>query len=191
MNLHLDFIEPYLAYIVLLFFVLLILYIKTYVSEKAKIKALKNENEKLVNETERIKKDFQLEIAKRKYQYESKKEQYLKFFKLLDEFSNENNIKTQEKFFPIVEEFNRNYLNATSNETNAITVFSKKIQKLMLDANQDLLRIKQETNTIRLIASDAVLQKLDLLTLAYDNSMEVSNKTMNYFLYCCLTIRME
>jgi len=107
--------------------------------------------------------------------------------RLTDEFSNDNNVKTQGKFLPIVEEFNRNYLNATSNgnkrnETNAITVFSKKIQKLMLDANQDLLRIKQETNIIRLIASDAVLQKLDLLTLAYDNSMEVSNKTMNYFL---------
>lgn len=99
-------------------------------------------------------------------------------------FQTKNNVNIQEKFLPILEEFNRNYLNATfnnnkRNETNAITVFSKKIQKLMFDANQDLIRIKQETNTIRLIASKEIIQKLDLLTLAYDESMEVSNKTMN------------
>lgn len=177
---------------------LFLLFIRSYFTEKGKLKAQISENKKLTEQVEKIKsryskeleelkKEHQLEISKRKYQYESKKEQYITFFKLLDDFSNENNTKTQEKFLPILDEFNRNYLNAVSinnkkNETNAITVFSKKIQKLMLDANQDLIRIKQETNTIRLIASDEIIEKLDLLTLAYDKSMEVSNKTMNELL---------
>lgn len=174
---------------------LFIIALKSYFTEKGKLKAQISENKKLVEQTEKIKskfskeleelkKEHQLDISKRRYQYESKKEQYIKFFKLLDEFSNENNLKTQEKFLPILEEFNRNYLKATSlnkkkDESNTISVFSKKIQKLMFDSNQDLIRIKQETNTIRIIASDEIIKKLDLLTLAYDKSMEVANKSLN------------
>lgn len=177
---------------------LFIIALKSYFTEKGKLKAQISENKKLVAQTEKIKskfskeleelkKEHQLDISKRRYQYESKKEQYIKFFKLLEEFSNENNFKTQENFLPILDEFNRNYLKAISlnnkkNETNAISVFSKKIQKLMFDSNQDLIRIKQETNTIRIIASDEILKKLDLLTLAYDKSMEAANKSMNELL---------
>ena len=61
----------------------------------------------------------------------------------------------------------------------------------MFDANQDLIRIKQETNTIRLIASDEIIKKLDLLTLAYDKSMEVSNNTMNELLPLMLANNQE
>lgn len=180
----LKFLEPYLIYIILLFFTLIILYIKTYISERAKINVLKEENRKLVEETERIKKDFQLEVSKRKYQYESKKEQYLAFFRLLDQFANEANKTTQEKLLPIFEDFNRNFLNASSQnnkkgENNATVVMSTKIQKIVFDANESLMRIKQETNTIRLIASNEIIEKLNLLEYAYDRNMEESNKMMN------------
>jgi hypothetical protein len=194
------FTENYKVITGLLIFVLslLIIAIKSYFSERGRLKAQISENKKLVEQTEKIKskfnkeleeykKEHQLEISKRKYQYESKKEQYIKFFMLLDEFSNESNSKTQQKFIPIVEEFNRNYLNATSvnnkrNETNAITTFQKKIQQLMFDANKDLIRIKQETNTIRIIASNDILHKLDLLTMAYDKSLEATSKMMKNLL---------
>jgi hypothetical protein len=165
---------------------------KSYFAEKGKLKAQISENKKLIEQSETIKlkfnkeleelkKEHQLEISKRKYQYESKKEQYLKFFRLLDEFTKENNLKIQERFFPILDEFNKNYINAAAsnnkkNEANSLIIFQKKIQKLMFDSSQDLMRIKQETNSIRLVASVAILQKLDLLTSAYDKSMEVSNK---------------
>lgn len=197
MELKKFFIENYKSIIALLAFIfsLFIIAIKSYFTERGKLKAQMAENKKLVEQSESIKskfnkeleefkKEHQLEISKRKYQYESKKEQYIKFFRLLDDFSNENNIKTQEKFLPILEEFNRNYLNAAStnkkkNETAAVTVFQKKIQQLMFDSNKDLIRIKQETNTIRLIASDEILKRLDLLTLAYDDSFEASSKMMS------------
>jgi hypothetical protein len=184
MNTYLKFLEPYLNYIILSFLALVILYIKTYTTEKAKIRALIGENKKLTEDSERIKKDFQLEISKRKYQYESKKEQYINFFRLLDQFTSEANISTQEKLLPIFDEFNRNFLNASSRndkkgENNATTVMSKKIQKLTFDANESLIRIKQETSTIRLIASDNIIQKLNLLEYAYDKNMDKANKMMN------------
>lgn len=184
MNIDLKFLEPYLIYMIFAFLGLLILYIKTYTTEKAKMEVLKSENKKLIEETERIKKDFQLEISKRRYQYESKKEQYILFFKLLDQFTNEANKSTQEKLLPILDEFNRNFLNSSSwndkkGENNATSVMSKKIQRLTFEANESLIKIKQETNTIRLIASDRIIQKLDLLELAYDKNMEQAIKMMN------------
>lgn len=186
MNIDLKFLEPYLIYMIFAFLGLLILYIKTYTTEKAKMEVLKSENKKLIEETERIKKDFQLEISKRRYQYESKKEQYILFFKLLDQFTNEANKSTQEKLLPILDEFNRNFLNSSSRndkkgENNATSVMSKKIQRLTFEANESLIKIKQETNTIRLIASDRIIQKLDLLELAYDKNMEQAIKMMNVF----------
>jgi len=173
---------------------LLFIAFKSYFSEKGKLKAQLSENKRLIEKTEEIKsrynreleelkKEHQLEISRRKYQYESKKEQYIQFFKLLDEFSNKGNKEIQVKVLDILDEFNKNYTNASyknskKGEANAATVMSKKIQKLVFDANQDLIRIKQETNTIRLVASEEVIDKLDLLIIAYDKSREISDKAI-------------
>lgn len=78
------------------------------ISETEKIKSEYN------RELENLKKEHQLDISKRKYQYESKKETYFKFFQLIDQFTRENNVKNQENLIPILDEFNRNYLYAAS-----------------------------------------------------------------------------
>lgn len=52
MNIDLKFLEPYLIYMIFAFLGLLILYIKTYTTEKAKMEVLKSENKKLIEETE-------------------------------------------------------------------------------------------------------------------------------------------
>ena len=101
----------------------------------------------------------------------------------IDDFATEGNITIQNKFLPIFEEYNRNYLNASSRgdkkeETETITTFSGKIQQIMFEANKDLIRIKQETNTIRLIASNKIIKTLDQLELAYDESFEISSNVL-------------
>lgn len=186
-----DFLIPYIQYVVYLIIIIIGIYAKTYFSEKAKIKALKKDNTELMEKQEEIKsnfikqieilkKDHQLDIEKRKYQYESKKEQYIKFFRFIDDFATDGNVATQEKFLPILDEYTNDYFNASDSDdnkgvTNAITTFSKKIQQLIFEANKDLFRIKQETNTIRLIASDKVIKMLDLYELAYDESFKQSS----------------
>jgi hypothetical protein len=189
-----DFLIPYIQYIVYVLIGLILLYFRTLVKERAKIRVLRKKNKLLTEETEeikskynkeieKIKKEHLLDIEKRKYQYESKKEQYINFFKLLDNFNTDSNVIAQEKMIPIIEEFNRNYLNAANRnnkrgETNATIVMSKKVQKLMFESNKELSRIKQETNTIRIIASDSILKTLNLLELAYDRSFEELSKMM-------------
>lgn len=177
-------LEPYLIYIVILFFTLLLLYIRTYITEKAKIKALISENKRLVQETESIKKDFQLEISRRKYQYEKKVNQYIEFFKLLDQFSYDSTNAMQDRFIPIIEEFNKNYFNASNQgnkrrENNAVVVMSKKTQDLMVETYQSLIRVKQETKSIRLMASDEVVKMLDLLEHSYEKNMNEGHKMMS------------
>lgn len=104
-----QFLQDYVVYILLVFLGLIVLAVKAYFQERGKLAALKSENKFLVDETEKIKshyskeleelkKDHQLDITKRKYIYESKKEEYLKFFRLLDTFSNQNRNSAQEKF---------------------------------------------------------------------------------------------
>tara|TARA_B100001146_G_scaffold217200_1_gene221528 strand:+ start:496 stop:1188 length:693 start_codon:yes stop_codon:yes gene_type:complete len=179
-----QFLKPYVIYLFFGFVGVLILYIRSFVQESAKINALKQKNKELVQETESIKKEHQLDISKRKYQYESKKEQYINFFKLLDNFTNEATLRNQSELIPILEEFNKNYLSAATlgnkqKENIAVTVMSKKIQKLTFDSYSELTKLKQETNTVRLIASDEILDKLNLLELSYDQLMEQSNKMMS------------
>jgi len=103
---------------------------------------------------------------------------------MIDKFTSEANKSMQSNFLPILEKFNKNFLDASSknnkkSETSAITVFSKKVQKLTFDANEELLKLKQETNTIRLIASDEILNKLNVMDLTYDKMMEKSNRMMS------------
>lgn len=189
-----DFLIPYIQYLVYLIIILLAIYIRALITERAKASVLRKQNKILIEEKEEIKskynkeiegikKEHQLDVEKRKYQYESKKEQYLNFFKLLDDFGSNSNLEMQKKMLPIINEFNRNYLKAASlnnkkEETKAITVFSEKIHKLSFKANSEIIRIKQETSTIRIIASDQILKTLDLMELAYDKSFDESTKML-------------
>lgn len=168
------------------------LYIKTYTQEKAKIDALKSENKKLIDQTEKIKskyskeleelkKEHQLDITKRKYLYESKRDEYVSFFQLLDQFTKDNTVKAQDKMMPIIQNFSNDYLNAQSHEEqiNAVTTMSKHMQLITFEASQDLIKIKQQTNTIRLIANPKIIEKLDILNLAFDKSIKDSNQSLN------------
>lgn len=183
MELDFDFLKPYIHYLVFAFIGLIVLYIKTYTQERAKRKALIQTNKKLMEETESIKKEHQLDISKRRYQYESKKEQYLKFYKLIDSFTSEANLKMQEKLIPILNTFYEDFLNASTNEdkigeNKAVTKMSNEMQKISFDSVAELMKLRQETNTIRVIASEEILKKLDLLELSYDKLFEKSNKMM-------------
>lgn len=85
---------------------------------------------------------------------------------------------------PIIQEFTTNFFSASqdnnSNKQHTVSaIYVNKIHELMQDANTELTRIKQETNTIRLLASDTVIQKLDLLDHAYDTAFAESSKMLS------------
>ena len=148
-------------------------YLTSYFNEKGKNKALLGDIQKLTQEKESVIAKFQLDLAKRKYQYETKKEQYFKYFNLLDQFSADGNKETQEKFFPVINKFNSDFLAAQGNQKKeflATKVFSEAVNNIVLGSNDKLIKIKNETSSLRLIAGEATLALLDDLEYYYNIS---------------------
>lgn len=164
--------------------------VAVHLIERAKHRRLKRDNARLVQETEEIKsnynkqleelkRDHQLEISRRKYQYEGKKDSYVAFFKMIDTFSADQNIKSQEKLREYIHEFNRNFGDTQSSQKKATVVFSKKIQAITMESYKEFIRLKQETNVIKLMASEDVVNHLKLMELGYENLMKDSDKLMS------------
>ncbi len=153
-------------------------YLISYFKEKGKNKALLSDIKRLTEEKERIISDFKLDLEKRKYQYESKKEQYFKYFNLIDEFGKSGNDDFYDNFFPIVERFNENYLSANGDkekELEALNNFSASLNPMISKSNENLVRLRAETKSIRLIASKKVRYFLGQLDELYDISFEKSS----------------
>ncbi|WP_289119163.1 hypothetical protein [uncultured Bacteroides sp.] len=55
----------------------------------------------------------------------------------------------------------------------------EKIQNLMNENNTELMKVKQETNTIRLIASQEVIELLNLMERTYDYMFDTSAQIIN------------
>jgi len=132
----------------------------------------------LTAEKESIASEYKLDIEKRKYKYESKKEQYFKYFNLIDEFGKASNDEIYDYFTPVVEEFNNSFLGAYGDKTKeleALNTFSFKLNRLISKSNENLVRLRAETHTIKLIANTNVLDLLNQIDKLYDLSLDKSS----------------
>ncbi|KPZ70557.1 hypothetical protein AN394_02326 [Pseudoalteromonas sp. P1-26] len=151
-------------------------YFIAYGKEKGKNRALKEDIESLedqkqqvqikyTREIEELKKDNALNIELRKHKYEEKKNQFAKFFTLLDEFHAKSNEIFMERFGPIYSKFMENYLvDDESTQNEAIAEFNQGMMGLFGELNQEHLKLTTETNSIRLISSEILDGHLDQLT---------------------------
>jgi len=150
---------PYLNIIVVAFIGLLILYIKTYISERAKNKALNfnikkvtEEKEQIISrfqkELEDVKKEHELDITKRKYLYESKRDAYNQFFFFLDNYNTKMNVEWTNNFLPVLEKFNKDFLKASNktHQSKIVTNFTNTTIQLTKEAYKDYTKLKSETN---------------------------------------------
>jgi len=83
---------------------------------------------------------------------------------------------------PIITEFYAGFLATIDDKTEqnkVCTVYMKKIQNLMNENNTELMKVKQETNTIRLIASQEVIELLNLMEKTYDYMFDTSAQIIN------------
>jgi len=151
-------------------------YLSAYAKEKGKNMALKEDIGKLeeekqevqikyTREIEDLKKNNTLEVELRKNKYQDKKDQFSKFFTLLDEFNNKSNAIFTEKFMPIFSEYMASSVNDDENTHNkAFDKFNKNIMNLFNELNQEYLKLTTESNSIKLISSpqiDTLLEQLN------------------------------
>lgn len=156
--------------------------ITNYLKQRSTNKAILADNAKLQEETENIKKHHTLDLEKRKYQYESKMEQFFKYFNLLDELTAKSSKEFIKDFPPLIAKFTEDLLVANEDsdlQAKAIAQFTQEINTMTFKANESLLKIKQETNTIKIIANDKIIEILSRMESFYEESLELSKKMMN------------
>ena len=166
--------------------------IGVYLNERSKRKVLIKDNKRLVQEAELIRSDFakqleelkrdhQLDLQKRKYRYESKSKAYSNFFSKVDDMNTEINIKSADKMQVYITEYTRNLMRASTDNQQLKTTltYQKRTQTLMTDATRGLVKLKHETNEIRLHASNDVIECLDLLEHGYSKLIDDSNQLLS------------
>jgi len=154
-------------------------YLTLYLKERVKNKAYLADLRQLEEEKESVRREYQLDIDKRKYKYESKREQFVKYFNLIDDFTAKSNEEIQVRFLPMISTYTQEYLGASGNnekETEAITKFSDGIQTLMFEASEHLIRLRSETNAIKIIAGRKTIELIDEMDQLYDRSFDLSGR---------------
>lgn len=156
-------------------------YLTSYFNEKGKNKALIEDTKALTEEKEKVTSVFELDNSKRKYKYEYKSNLYFKYFNLLDELSARANEEAQTEFMPAMNQFTSAYLLAngeTTKELQATADFSATVNKIMHKANESLIKLKNETTALKLIAGDSVLKILEDIEKTNNQSFELSADMM-------------
>lgn len=168
------------------------LYLTAYSKTKGKNKALQedvarleDEKQKVVAkyraEMEEIKKQHSLDIEKRKYIYDEKRQQFVKYFALLDEFHRKSNAIFTSQFQPIMSRFLASYLVEDQTiKNNAILEFNREVHLLFNQLYEDLLKVNSETNSIRLISSDTMDALLDNLEAAVKKSTDDATEMLKF-----------
>lgn len=151
----------------------------TYLKKYAELKALKKNNAELQKENEAIRSTYELEVTKRKYRYEEKLRQYTNFFSLIDACSKEMNSLTQQKCIDAMHRFYSQFLlaintNDNISESKAASNFQSELTQIMMDANDYLIKFRQQTNSIKLIASDEIVELLERFDSKMEKSMKLS-----------------
>lgn len=171
---------------------MLFLYLTAYSKAKGKNKALKedisrleDEKQKVMikysSEMEEIKKQHSLDIEKRKYIYEEKRQQFVKYFALLDEFHRKSNAIFTSQFQPIMSRFLASYLvEDQAVKNNAILEFNREVQLLFNQLYEDLLKVNSETNSIRLISSGTMDELLDQLETTVKKSTDDTTEMLKF-----------
>lgn len=155
----------------------------TYFNKRAEFRALKENNAALQKENEAIRSSYELEVSKRKYRYEEKLRQYSNFFSLIDACSKEMNGRTQQQCIEAINRFFSHFLHAVNQndsvaESTAASNFQSEITQIMMDANNYLIKFRQETNAIKLIASDGIVELLEMFDSKMEESIQLSTSCL-------------
>lgn len=149
---------------------------------KEDISILENEKQHIVAkyraETEELKKQHSLDIEKRKFKYEDKRAQFTKFFLMFDQFQNKSRSIITEDFTPLLSELLSSVVTGTEeSKKEAFYQFTNDIQHIINKIYEEHIKMSNETNSIRLIATtemDMLLDKFEnALNKAKDNASEM------------------
>lgn len=134
----------------------------------------------------RLEQDLRYKADRRLKIFDLKASEYAKYVTDLDSFGKKNQIEMPERLQPIFDEYLQNYLAATEaedkeQEHRVIGWFSSQISALMQEGLKDVLKLKSESNRLKLIATEEMLQTFDRLEKLTQESMDCTNEYMKNF----------
>ena len=130
---------------------------------------------------------FDLDLEKRRKLYEMKSRQYENYVGRLDDFGRKNQVEIPSRMQPMITRFFENYLKAEDDGDQeasrmAITTFSEQVSTINQEGLNDYLKIKSESNKLKLTATPKLLEVFTQLEEATKVSFDFSNKFMGEFL---------
>ncbi|HEA3089963.1 TPA: hypothetical protein RVR74_002279 [Aeromonas salmonicida] len=133
-----------------------------------------------------LEQDLRFRADRRLKIFDLKASEYAKYVTDLDSFGKKNQIEMPERMQPIFDQYLQNYLAATEvgdkeREIQVIGWFSSQISALMQEGLKDVLKLKCESNRLKLIATDEMLQTFDKLEQLAQESMDCTNEYMKNF----------
>jgi hypothetical protein len=156
-------------------------YFTSYFKEKGKNQAIIEDIEIMTDKKEKVSSHYKLDVTKRTFKYEDKRAMYFKYFNLLDELQTEGNKIAQVEVLPAINKFMEAHLNANGNTSRvfkAINDLTKSVNNAMLKMHESQMKLKQETNSIRLVAGESILDTLKEMEIHYNFQLEKTGKMM-------------
>ncbi|HTF94731.1 MAG TPA: hypothetical protein VL995_01240 [Cellvibrio sp.] len=107
-----------------------------------------------------------------------------------------NQVEIPAKMNPIFQTFFREYLEAsesgsTEREREVIVWFSSEIQSLMNEGLQDVMKLKYESNRLKLIATEEMLVTFDTIENLNQKIYDITNEYMSNFVDCVINQKEE
>ncbi|AKU54670.1 hypothetical protein FORC18_1113 [Vibrio parahaemolyticus] len=167
-------------------------YLTAYSKEKGKNKALKEdlietENEKkriqakFDTELESIKKQHALDIKKREFRYIDKREQFTKYFGLLESFHTKSNTLISDRFQSVMPDFFAAFASGDKDRiSSAIKFFAETNNEIFRGLYEDLNKLKAETHGLRLVSSDELDSLLNELDAVMTNSINCTSEMLQF-----------
>ncbi len=93
------------------------------------------------------------------------------------------NSRTQQRCIGAINSFYSQFLHAVNQndsaaESTAASNFQSELTQIMMEANDYLIKFRQETNAIKLIASDEIVELLDMFDSKMEESIQVSTSCL-------------
>jgi hypothetical protein len=160
-------------------------YFGSYLSQRVKNKAMIDDNRRLTEEVEKVKTQQILEVERRKLQYEDKRSMFSKYFELVDEIGRKGNEFAMATLPPVMAKFQADLVAAGEDREKvgkALGQFSEYMMKITWLGNQSWLKLKTETNSLKLVSGDDVTRCLDRVESLYEQSFSLNSSLQNAML---------
>ncbi|MFY4756577.1 hypothetical protein ACOTVZ_11100 [Aliarcobacter butzleri] len=146
----------------------------SYFKEKAKNKALLEDNSKLIAENEEIKQKYAVDLQKRKYKYEQKQKLYFEFMNKLDKY----NAMSMSLIFDNLGSLMMKYYQAkTKEEMDKFTIqFNEEARNIDTEMKKQLSELFSQMNELKLTTSD---ESILLINELHNELMQVNNKFLS------------